>query len=229
MKESLTPAQGRVLRAIQTSQDAGEPTPTYRDLCAQLGWKSTGTVRDHLRALERKGYIELSRGRGHRRIRLQGRAALASGVPLLGTVVAGIPVSSEEFVEARVPVPAQWIDRDPHFALRVRGDSMKNAGILEGDCVIVRHQSTANDGDIVVATLEGETTLKRLRRHAQHVSLMAENPRYRPIRLRTDDARIQGVVVGLLREYAGGAKPRLGTNAHHARPKRGGSSHADRK
>ena len=115
--------------------------------------------------------------------------------------MAGIPITADENVEARIPVPAEWTGRSAHFALLVAGDSMKDAGILDGDCVVVRHQTTADDGEIVVATLDGETTLKRLRRRGRRVTLVAENPRYRPIEVQTDTAVIQGIVVGLLRAY----------------------------
>ncbi len=201
MVSALTPIQANVLAAIQRRLDGGEPSPTYRDLCAEFGWASTGTARDHLRALERKGFVELSGGRGHRQIRLGEEAPPASRVPLLGRVVAGVPISAEEHVEARIPVPGEWIDRHAHFALLVSGDSMNDAGILEEDCVIVRRQATAEDGEIVVATLDGETTLKRLRRRGKRVTLVAENRRYPPIEVQTESATIHGVVVGLLRTY----------------------------
>ncbi len=218
--ESLTQVQADVLAAIRGRLDRGEPPPTYRDLCAEFGWGSTGTVRDHLRALARKGYLELSGGRAHRQIRLLDESPAASRVPLVGRVVAGVPLAAEENVESRIPVPEEWIGRGRHFALRVNGDSMMNAGILDGDCVVVRQQATAEDGDIVVATLDGETTLKRLRRSGRRVSLAAENPRYRPIEVQSENAVVQGVVVGLMRGYLGrGRRGPAGT------PRRKGHAH----
>lgn len=199
--DRLTLIQARILAAIRRRADRGEPVPTYRDLCAEFGWSSTGTARDHLQALARKGYLELSGGRAHRQIRLREEPLAVIRVPVVGRVVAGSPITAEENVEGRIPVPAEWAGRGAHFALRVTGDSMKDAGILDGDHVIVRQQASAEDGDIVVATLEGETTLKRLRRRGRLVSLVAENPCYRPIEVRTDAAVIHGVVVGLLRGY----------------------------
>jgi repressor LexA len=203
METALTTIQAKVLAAIRDRLDRGESAPTYRDLCAQFGWSSTGTARDHLRALERKGHLELPGGRGHRQIRLTEAAPATTRVPLVGQVVAGVPLLAEENVEGRVPVPSEWLDRRPHFAVHVAGDSMVNAGILDGDCVIVRQQATAENGEIVVTTLDGETTLKRLLRRGRRVALIAENPLYAPIEIRTEDAVIQGVVVGLLRAYGG--------------------------
>jgi len=199
MQEKLTAIQARVLQAVRRRVDHGEPVPTYRELCSEFGWGSTGTARDHLCALERKGYVELAGG--HRQLRLREEHPPVARVPLVGRVVAGVPVTAEENVEHRVPVPAEWTGRGTCFALRVAGDSMRDAGILDGDQVVVRQQSTAHDGDIVVATLDGETTLKRLRVRGQRRTLVAENPRFRPIDIRTESAIVQGVVVGLLRAY----------------------------
>lgn len=197
--EKLTEVQEQVLEALRRRADQGEPGPTYRELCAEFGWASTGTARDHLSALARKGYIE--RPGGHRQLRLREERVPVTRVPLLGLVVAGAPVISEENIEQRIPVPSDWTARGTYFALRVAGDSMRDAGILEGDQVVVRQQATAGDGEIVVATLDGETTLKRLRLRGGSARLIAENPRYQPIEIRTESAVIQGVVVGLLRGY----------------------------
>jgi repressor LexA len=199
VEAKLTAIQARVLAALRRRVDRGEPVPTYRELCAEFGWGSTGTARDHVRALERKGYVELAGG--HRHLRLREEHTPVARVPLVGRVVAGVPVTAEENVEQRIPVPAEWTVRGTHFALRVVGDSMRDAGILDGDQVVVRQQSTANDGDIVVATIEGETTIKRLRVRGQRRTLVPENPRFRPIDIRSESAVVQGVVVGLLRAY----------------------------
>lgn len=202
MVDPLTLAQQRVLEALRRRADHGESAPTYRELCAEFGWASTGTVRDHLRALARKGYVNL--GGGHRQLRLRENRPAVVHVPLVGRVVAGVPVVSDQNVEQRVPVPAEWTRRGAVFALRVTGDSMRDAGIFEGDQVIVRQQSDANDGDIVVATIDGETTLKRLRRNGKRTTLVAENSRYRAIEVRTESEVVQGVVVGLMRLYQDG-------------------------
>lgn len=187
------------MNALRQRAERGEPSPTYRELCAEFGWRSTGTVRDHLRALARKGFVETS-GR-HRYIRLRDERPPVAFVPLVGRVVAGVPVISDENAAGRVPVPAAWAERGRSFALRVAGDSMRDAGILEGDQIVVRQGSAANDGDIVVVTLDGQTTVKRLRLRKNQATLVAENPMYPPIEVRAEDAVIQGVVVGLLRLY----------------------------
>lgn len=199
--DQLTPIQREVLESLRRHADLGAAPPTYRDLCREFGWASTGTARDHLRALARKGYIELSGGLA-RLVRLSEMTPVAR-VPLLGHVVAGVPVQAEEFVEGRVPVPAGWIQQGSAFALRVHGDSMMGAGILDGDTVIIRKQSTAKDGDVVAATVAGETTLKRLRRVAGHTWLAAENPAHLDIEIGDGELLIHGVAVGLLRRLDG--------------------------
>lgn len=220
----LSPVQAEVLSAMRRRAEAGEPMPTYRELRDEFRWRSTGTVRDHLQALERKGYLELS-GPGHRRIRLTERLAV-KGVPLLGRVIAGSPVVAEENVERRIPVPAEWTAGGPHFALRVDGDSMVGAGIYEGDYVIVRQQRDPPPGEIVVALIEGnKTTVKRLTRHGARFVLQPENPRYRAIPIESELAAIQGVVVALMREYCGRGSSRrsprpIGPSAASAGKKR---------
>lgn len=196
--QRLTRMQERVLGALRQRADRGHPVPTYRELCREFGWRSTGTVRDHLRALARKGFVQLTAR--HRDVRLSEDRPSADFVPLVGRVVAGVPVISEQNIEHLVPVPREWIKSGSVFALRVAGDSMRDAGIIEGDEVIVRQTPVANDGEIVVATVDGETTIKRLRLQKRRATLFAENPAYRSIEL-TGDAVIQGVVVGLLRSY----------------------------
>jgi repressor LexA len=207
--KALTRIQGTVLEAVRRRADQGEPAPTYRELCAEFGWTSTGTVRDHLRALVRKGYLELT-GR-HRQLRLREERPSVVRVPLVGRVVAGVPVISDENIEQRIAVPAAWTRKGTFFAVRVVGDSMCDAGILEGDQVVVRQRSVAADGDFVIATLEGETTVKRLRINGHRMVLVAENPQYRSIEVRAEESLIQGVVVGLMRAYSerSAAKHRL--------------------
>src|ERR1700682_2274994 len=114
--KALTTIQRRVLEALRRRADRGESAPTYRELCAEFKWASTGTVRDHLRALVRKGYLELAGG--HRQLRLREEHPLVARVPLVGRVVAGIPVISDENIEHRIPVPAAWTRRGTFFAVR---------------------------------------------------------------------------------------------------------------
>jgi repressor LexA len=172
-----------------------------------LGWKSTGTVRDHLKVLARKGLVELAKGRA-RLTRLRGVEYRLTSVPIVGKVAAGFPVSAEEVSGDMVCVPADWLGSRIDFAVEVSGESMQGADITDGDLVLVRRQSTADDGDVVVATLDGETTLKTLQRRGGHVSLVAENPKYKVIDVQTESAVVQGVVVGVVRKFRGASRYR---------------------
>lgn len=196
--EPLTAAQAELLASIRERADRGEPAPSYRDLCAEFGWASTGTARDHLQALARKGYITLGGGRA-RQVRLVDSPAAVARVRVLGRVVAGTPESALEVPDGEIAVPATWLDRGHFFALSVSGDSMKNAAIIDGDTVVVREQSTANDGDIVVATVAGETTVKRLHIAAHGIRLLPENPTFAPIEVGEDEVTIHGVVIAVMR------------------------------
>lgn len=201
MAEPLTRTQAKVLEFIRRILDRGEPSPTHRELCKHFGWSSTGSARDVLRAIERKGHLTRFGPRRHRHMQLRDRGAPAARVPIVGRVVAGLPVASEEFVEGHLAVPEELAATGACFALRVAGDSMKDAGICEGDLVVVRQQGVADDGDIVAATVHRETTLKRLRLRGRRASLVAENRRYRPIDVDADSLVVHGVVVGLFRSY----------------------------
>ena len=202
----LTEIQARVLDSVRRCVETGEPPPSYRDICSEFGWSSTGTARDHLQALERKGYVDLPRRRGGR-VRLRRGLAATASAPIVGRITAGLPVLVDEYRHGSLPFPTEWSGSGNCFALRVAGDSMQDAGILEGDHVIVRQQEVADSGQIVAATVDGETTLKRVLREKHRVFLVAENPRYRPIEVTTDSATIHGVVVGLLRGYPASREP----------------------
>jgi repressor LexA len=200
---NLTDIQARLVAALQRRAEHGKLPPSYRELCAEFGWSSTGTVRDHLKALDRKGYVELPKRNGGR-VRLRERGAPVRAVPIIGSVTAGVPVMAEENVRGILGIPADWTRGGDHFALEVKGDSMQDVGILEGDCVIVRRQQTAISGDIVAATLDGETTLKRLMKRGNTMFLVPENPNYKPIEVKNESAVIHGIVVGLFRKYRSG-------------------------
>lgn len=198
--QRATQIQAHVLAAIEKRLEHGESAPSYRDLCKEFGWSSTGTARDHLRALARKGYINLSFP-GHRQIKLRTERPFTARVPLIGRVEAGTPILADENIEGELPVPMEWASRGTNFALRVNGDSMIDAGIQKGNYLVVRQQRDADHGDIVVAAIESETTVKRLWRSGRRVELRPENPLYRPIKVQNNSSMIQGVVVGLMREY----------------------------
>lgn len=196
--DQLTPAQARVLDAIRSRVDAGQAPPTYRELQADLGFHSTASVRDHLRALERKGFLSLGEGR-FRSVRLVRDTAHATRVPVLGQVVAGLPTPAQEEFEGFVEVPSQWVRGDT-FALHVVGDSMKDAGILEGDVAVLRRDLAPRAGHTVCATMEGETTLKIFEPRDDGAWLVPANAAYRPIKL-SNDSVVQGVLLATVRLY----------------------------
>lgn len=198
--EPLTPAQAELLAAIRDRASCGEPVPSYRDLCEEFGWASTGTARDHLQALARKGYITLGGGRA-RQVRLVDAPVPVARLRVLGHVFAGRSSAAVELEDGEIAVPASWLMRGRHFALNVDGDSMRDVAIVDGDMVVVREQSTAENGEIVVATVDGETTVKRLKIAADGIRLVAKNPRYAPIDVR-GGVTIHGVVVAVMRSLA---------------------------
>jgi repressor LexA len=197
--KKLTAAQSRVLDALRAKSDSGDAPPTYRELQAELGFRSTGSVRDHLRALERKGYLTLGKGR-FRSVRLSQAFSKAVSLPVLGRVVAGVPIDAQEELQGFVEVPSQWVRGDT-FALRVSGNSMKDAGILDGDIAVLRRDLQARKGQVVCATVEGETTLKIFEPRKDGVWLAPANPVFQPIRL-TENSLIQGVLLVSYRLYS---------------------------
>ena len=167
-------------------------SPSVREIGAAVGLSSTASVSYHLQALQAKGLLQPPGAKGRKRALVTG--ARPGQIPVVGVVTAGMPILAVENQEGTIP----W--NDPGcFALRVRGDSMLNAGILPGDKVVVRPQPTADDGQIVVARLEDEATVKRLRRRGGEIWLLPENDAYAPID--GTHAEIIGVVKAVVREY----------------------------
>ena len=199
----LTKRQQEIFDFIRKySAKYGYP-PTVRDIGKAVGLASSSTVHAHLANLEKIGLLRRDPSKP-RAIELLDRAVdsvrgivRADGLPLLGSVAAGQPMLAEENIEDYVSVPEQAGGGDGQYLLRVRGDSMKNAGILEGDFVVVRSQDTAQNGDIVVALLGEEATVKRYFREADHIRLQPENETMEPIR--SKEVKVLGRVVGLLR------------------------------
>ena len=197
MKE-FTQKHQRVLDYIRRCVDDGVP-PTVREICDSLGIKSTSTGHKYLRELEEMGYITMG-GNRNRCIRLVGRQEeKAVQVPLLGTVAAGMPILAVESLEGYVPFAAGRYDPSELFALRVKGESMIEAGILDGDIIIARRTPVAENGQIVVAIVGDEATVKTFRRRDGHVWLLPENPEYQPID--GQGAQILGKVVAVVRRY----------------------------
>lgn len=167
-------------------------SPSVREIGAAVGLRSTASVSYHLRALQEKGLLQSPGAKGRKRALVTG--ARPGQIPIVGVVTAGVPILAVENQEGTMP----W--NDPGcFALRVRGDSMINAGILSGDKVVVRPQQSADDGQIVVARIEDEATVKRLRRRNGQIWLMPENDNYSPID--GTNAEIIGIVKAVVREY----------------------------
>ncbi len=174
--------------------------PTVRDIGKAIGLTSSSTVHAHLANLEKLGLLKRdpTKPRAIEVLKDKARQAVApAGLPVVGQVAAGQPVLADENIEEYVPVPGIAGGDDGEFVLRVKGDSMKDAGILEGDFVIVRRQETAGDGEIVVALVGEEATVKRFFRENDHVRLQPENETMEPIRTR--EAQVLGRVVGLCR------------------------------
>ena len=199
----LTKRQQEIFDFIKRySSQYGYP-PTVRDIGKAVGLASSSTVHAHLANLEKVGLLRRDPTKP-RAIELLDRAVESvrnavrpEGLPLVGSVAAGQPVLAEENVEDYVQVPSEAGGEEGEFVLRVRGESMKDAGMLEGDYVVVRPQDTARDGEIVVALVGEEATVKRFFREADHVRLQPENAAMEPIRSR--EVRILGRVVGLFR------------------------------
>ena len=164
--------------------------PSVREICSAVGLSSTATVAYHLKALEQQGVIQTD-GAKKRAITLPQRAGK---IPLVGVVTAGLPILAVENIEDYIP----WEGETGNFALRIKGDSMIGAGILDGDLVIVRPQQTAQNGEIVIALLGDEATCKRFHQGKDGVWLLPENPAYSPIDGR--EASILGKVRGLIRQ-----------------------------
>ena len=192
----LTPRQQQILDWIrQHMEEAGLP-PTRAELCEAMGFRSPNAAEDHLRALARKGAIELLPG-SSRGIRLTD----LGGLPLVGRVAAGCPILAAEHIETHYRVDPQMFRPQANYLLRVRGESMRDAGILDNDLLAVHQTVVARNGQIVVARIGEEVTVKRFHQHGQHIELRPENPDFEPILLdlRKDPLVIEGLGVGIIR------------------------------
>ncbi|MGL4789846.1 MAG: transcriptional repressor LexA [Anaerotignaceae bacterium] len=183
-------------------RDKGYP-PSVREICDAVSLKSTSTVHAHLGALEKKGYIRRDPTKP-RAIEILDTEPLPSNipelvlVPIVGTVTAGAPIFAEENIEDTFPIPSTYIGNDDVFMLKIKGDSMIEAGIFNKDLILVNQQSTADNGDIVVAMIEEYATVKRFFREDGLIRLQPENSTMSPILLR--DCVIAGKVIGLFRK-----------------------------
>ena len=192
----LTRRQAEILELIRTSiTERGSP-PTRAEIAQAFGFRSPNAAEEHLKALARKGIIELLPG-SSRGIRLLEEA----GIPVVGRVSAGAPILAEQHIEAHYGINAQVFAPRADYLLRVRGMSMRDAGILDGDLLAVHRTPEARNGQVVVARLDDEVTVKRFQRKGSQVQLLPENPDYQPIEvdLRHQSLVIEGLGVGILR------------------------------
>ncbi len=220
-RPKLTDRQQQILDLVQTAIERTGAPPTRAEIAAALGFKSANAAEEHLQALARKGVIELVGGTS-RGIRLRGEAlrslqesrgrqfslplpSLAQlALPLVGRVAAGSPILAQEHVEQTYAVEPSLFARKPDYLLRVRGMSMRDAGILDGDLLAVQRASEAKNGQIVVARLGDEVTVKRLRRTKSAIELLPENPDFEVISVPLNGENevpfaLEGIAVGLLR------------------------------
>ena len=207
----LTPRQEQILNLIRDAiENTGFP-PTRAEIANELGFKSANAAEEHLQALARKGAIEISPGTS-RGIRLVGAsveampvvpAALMMALPLVGRVAAGSPILAQEHVEATYNVDPAMFSARPDFLLKVRGESMRDAGIMDGDLLAVKKIESAKNGQIVVARLGQEVTVKRYKKTGDLIELFPENPDFKVIRVdpSEDDFALEGLAVGLMRTW----------------------------
>ena len=203
MEQTLTAKQEQILNCIKQSlKDKGYP-PSVRELCLEVGLSSTSTVQIHINTLEKKGYIRRDPSKP-RTIEVLDEevnwiSEHVSAIPVLGKVTAGAPILAVENIEEYFPLPKQLTRHDETFMLNVRGTSMINAGIYDGDQIIVRKQDSANNGEIVVALIGDEVTVKRFFKEKDCVRLQPENDSMDPIYC--EDVHILGKVIGLIRIF----------------------------
>jgi repressor LexA len=192
----LTERQAEILEWIRGWIETTGMPPTRAEMAKEFGFRSPNAAEDHLRALERKGAIEMLPG-ASRGIRL----VAGLGVPLVGRVAAGSPILAIENVETRYQLDPNLFSPHADYLLRVRGMSMRDAGILDGDLLAVHKTPEARSGQIVVARLHDEVTVKRFRRRGNQVQLVAENPDFKPIHvdLNHEPLTIEGLGVGVIR------------------------------
>ena len=204
MSEPLTERQTEILRLVKELTEVSGFPPTRAEIAERMGFRSVNAAEQHLRALERKGAIEISSGASRGiKVRERGGPKLARllELPVIGRVAAGSPMLAEEHVQARYQVDPNLFTPRADYLLQVRGLSMKDAGILEGDLLAVHKTQDVRSGQVVVARLGDEVTVKRLRRRGNSIQLLPENPDFDPIEVDGRDANfaIEGLGVGVIR------------------------------
>lgn len=203
VRPHLSAKQQLILEFLKKEIKRNGYPPTVREICDAVGLSSTSTVHAHLETLERKGYIRRSPSKNRSTEILEdnfyniGRELVY--VPIIGDVAAGMPILAEENIEDTFPIPVDHVKNDVCFMLHVKGDSMMDEGILDGDLVLVRQQQTATNGDIVIALIDDSATVKTFYREAGHIRLQPANRAFAPMIM--SDCEILGKVIGLYRRY----------------------------
>ena len=213
----LTPRQSEILELISKAIEESGLPPTRAEIANQLGFASANAAEEHLRALAKKGYIELTPGtsRGiripqrfnqmhhanqYRQMSLPSGALQQLTLPLIGRVAAGSPILAQEHIDQKYLIQSSLFDRKADYLLRVRGMSMRDAGIMDGDLLAVQSTREAKNGQIVVARLGDDVTVKRFERKSDRIELHAENPDFKTIIVQNDEPfEIEGLAVGLIR------------------------------
>jgi repressor LexA len=217
----LTARQEQILNLIREAiENTGFP-PTRAEIAAELGFRSANAAEEHLQALARKGAIEISPGTsrgirlldmasdsrpnpfGGKQMALPHPSLMQLSLPLVGRVAAGSPILAQEHIEATYTVDPSLFSAKPDYLLKVRGLSMRDAGIMDGDLLAVKKVDSAKNGQIVVARLGDEVTVKRYKKTGSVIELLPENPDFQPIRVEStaDDFALEGLAVGLLRAW----------------------------
>ena len=203
-KVKLSAKQQLILDFLKKEIKQNGYPPTVREICNAVGLSSTSTVHAHLESLERKGYIRRSPTKNRSTEILEedfysrmGRELV--NVPIVGNVAAGVPILAEENIEDTFPIPVDHVKNDTCFMLHVKGDSMMDEGIMDGDLVLVRQQQTASNGDIVIALIDDSATVKTFYREAGRIRLQPANSAFAPMIMK--DCEILGKVIGLYRRY----------------------------
>ena len=191
--------QQKILDFIKSEIEQKGYPPSVREICAAVGLKSTSTVHAHLNHLEEQGLIRRDSTKPRALEVLDGSHVRGRSVPLVGRVTAGQPILAVENIEDYLVLPQAMLGQDDVFCLRVQGESMIDAGILDGDIVVLRQQDTAENGEIVVALVDDEATLKRIFYEEDHVRLQPENRAMEPIIV--DDAAVLGKLIALFRQF----------------------------
>lgn len=208
MSEPLTERQGEILRLIKELTEVSGFPPTRAEIAERMGFRSVNAAEQHLRALERKGALEISAGSSRGiKVRERGgpKVSRLLELPVIGRVAAGSPILAEAHVQARYQVDPNLFTPRADYLLKVRGLSMRDAGILEGDLLAVHRTQEAHSGQVVVARIADEVTVKRLKRRGNAIQLLPENPEFKPIEVdaRDENFAIEGVAVGVIRAGKG--------------------------